>query len=90
MPVLTPYPPQAMQLLKDLAADGDIIAAAQEPAIKTTQNSYAYYMSTLTQLAKLMPLGNLDHATSLHFWADVLIEAGGNEQGIRDALKAST
>lgn len=90
MPMTTEYPPQAMQLLRDLAADDDIRAAAQEPAITTTQNSYGYYMTTLTQLAKLMPLGNLDHATSMHFWADVLIEAGGNEQGIRDALKVST
>jgi len=76
------------QLKIDLSRDADVIAAAQEPEFRTTQNSYGYYGSTLSSLAKLMPLGTLGQAASMRFWGDVLIMAGANRQGVQDALHA--
>ena len=82
------YPPQAVKMIQALAADEDIKALAQEPDIKMTQNHYGSYMQILAMLSKQGPTG--DSRVDIHLWADVLIEAGANEQGVRSALKVST
>jgi len=88
--MITEYPQQVQDLIADLATDPDLQSLAAEPAIKTTMNSYGHYMSTLTMLATKMPIGLADTSSEMRFWADVLIAAGANERGVRDALKVST
>ena len=82
------YPLEVLQFIDHMAGDDDIRELAKEPKLKMTQNSYSHYMITLTTLTKAGPTS--DTQMNMHLWADVLIAAGGNEQGIRDALKVST
>ena len=81
-------PEQIQGVYELLVHDSDIRSIAAPPAHEMTHNHYSHYMGHLPRLAAAMPMYD-DTAADLAFWADVLIAAGGNEQGIRDALKAS-
>ncbi len=89
MTTLTKYPANIQAIMEDFAQDPDIKALALEPHFPTTQNSYGLYMERLTKLASLCPLLG-DQTADLRFWADVLVHAGGNQDGIASALKILT
>ena len=82
------YPPEILAFIEDMAAEDDIKTMAQEPDIKMTQNHYGYYMTVISTLSKHGPTG--DNRINVMLWGDILIMAGANEQGVRDAIKVST
>jgi hypothetical protein len=67
-------------IVKDLAKDLKPLVRDIEDSPKTTQNHYGSYMSVLSQIG-----GDADNKRLI---ALALIDAGANEQGVRDALRA--
>ena len=70
-------------IVKDLAEDfRDLVANIESDKYPTTRNHYGRYMSIFSQTA------HGDKNTG-QWIALALIEAGANEQGVRDALRVS-
>ncbi len=75
-------------LIEDLANDPDIRKLAQPEEFPTTRGSYGLYLGRIGRLVDTCPLAG-DRARDWKLWAMVLIAAGGNAQGIRDALQVA-
>jgi len=78
-------PPKVEQLVTELAADPDVRSLATPEQTPTTRGSYALYARRLRRLAETSPLASSEVANR-RIWAVILDRAGGNRQGIKDAL----
>lgn len=68
-----------------LANISEVQQAAQPPAVATTKNHYGYYASVIGQLAQVTGReGKEGHVLA----AEALTLAGGNAEGIADAMYA--
>jgi hypothetical protein len=73
---------QLDHIIKELSEGLADTVKAIESGIKTTQNNYGAYMSVLSQIGS----DSDDHTKRIVAWA--LIEAGANQQGVKDAMRA--
>lgn len=78
------------QVIEQLAADDAIRSLARPSGMLagTTQNDYGYYLGVLPKLARENALSDGPESSNVKIWAIILMEAGGNALGIRDALRA--
>lgn len=79
--------PEPLEKLVAQLVDDDMRELARPPAFELTQNHYGHYMGILAQLP---PFPHMPANVSLMTWGIILARAGGNEQGIRDAIRVST
>lgn len=81
------------QLITLMAEEPEVRALAQPDPHPTTRNDYGGYLQKILRLAKDSPLlpdsPDLTEASQAKLWASVLITAGGDVQGIRDAIRVT-